>query len=142
MAIVTANDTVMVHYTGQLESGEIFDTTHGNPPAEFPLGQGMLLPQFEAALVGMNTGDKKTFTIGYEDAYGPVNKEIFYEVPKDVLPQDIPLEVGGQLTARNDQGEERPVIIAEVHDEFIIVDGNHPLAGQNLMFNVEVVEIK
>ncbi len=141
MAIVKANDTVKVHYTGETTKGDIFDTTMGADPADFPLGQGLLLPHFEEALVGMSVGEKKTFQIGSNDAYGPVNEEFFYEVPKNVLPEDIELQVGGQLTARNDAGEERPVIIAQINEETIVVDGNHPLAGQDLVFHVEVVGI-
>ena len=141
MATVKANDKVRVHYTGQLTTGEIFDTTVGFEPAEFELGQGMLLPKFEEALVGMAKGEKKSFEIGFEDAYGPVNKDIFYQVPKDVLPEDVELEVGGQLTARSEEGEERPVMIAEIGDDHIVVDANHPLAGRNLKFDVEIVEI-
>ncbi|MGY0392862.1 FKBP-type peptidyl-prolyl cis-trans isomerase [Bizionia sp. KMM 8389] len=142
MSHVKENDTVQVHYTGKLSSGQVFDSSADREPLEFTLGQGMLIPGFEKAVLEMKVNDKKTVVIDKAEAYGDVQKELFHEVKKDQLPQDIKPEVGMGLASKNPDGTEHQFRVAAVNDDHIIVDGNHPLAGQDLTFDLELVAIK
>ena len=142
MSQVKENDTVRVHYTGKLSNGQIFDSSLEREPLEITLGQGMLIPGFEKGVVNMKVNEKKTITIPVTEAYGEVQKELFHEVKRDQLPQDMTPEVGMGLASRNPDGSEVQFRVAEVHEEHIIIDANHPLAGQDLTFDLELVEIK
>lgn len=142
MSQVTGNETVKVHYTGKLDNGQIFDSSLEREPLEITLGLGQLIPGFEKGLVDMKVNEKKTITIPKEEAYGDIQKELFQEVPREHLPQDIAPEVGMGLMTQNQDGSERQLRVAEVHENHIIVDANHPLAGQNLTFDLELLEIK
>ncbi|MEO8932752.1 MAG: peptidylprolyl isomerase [Xanthomarina sp.] len=142
MSHVKENDTVKVHYTGKLSSGQVFDSSEGREPLEFTLGQGMLIPGFEKAVLEMKLNDKKTVVISKDEAYGDVQKELFHEVKKDQLPEDMAPEVGMGLASKNPDGSESQFRVAAVNEDHIIVDGNHPLAGQDLTFELELVEIK
>lgn len=142
MSQVKSNDTVAVHYTGKLTSGQIFDSSLDREPLEVTLGEGALIPGFENALIGMKANDKKTVEIAKEDAYGEVLKELFQEVQKAHLPQDMAPEVGMGLASQAPDGTEHHFRVVEVHDDHIVVDGNHPLAGQNLIFELELIAIK
>lgn len=142
MSKVKENDTVLVHYTGKLENGQVFDSSEGKDPLEIQLGQGMLIPGFEEGLIDMEVKEKKTVTVPQDKAYGDVRKELFQEVQKSELPQEIEPEVGMGLMAQNPDGSQRQLRVAEVHDEHIVIDANHPLAGHDLVFDLEVVEIK
>ena len=142
MSTVKENDTVRVHYTGKLENGQVFDSSLEREPLEITLGQGMLIPGFEKGLVDMKVNEKKTVNIPKEEAYGDVQKELFQEVSKENLPKEIKPEVGMGLMAKNPDGSERQLRVAEVKDDSIVVDANHPLAGKDLTFELEVVEIK
>ncbi|WP_179352734.1 FKBP-type peptidyl-prolyl cis-trans isomerase [Winogradskyella vidalii] len=142
MSQVKENDTVKVHYTGKLKSGQVFDSSVDREPLEFTLGQGMLIPGFEKAVIDMKVNDKKTVDIPMEEAYGDINKELFHKVEKAQLPAEITPEVGLGLASRDAQGNEHQFRIVEVNDDNVIVDGNHPLAGQELVFDLELVEIK
>ncbi|SCX88927.1 FKBP-type peptidyl-prolyl cis-trans isomerase 2 [Nonlabens sp. Hel1_33_55] len=142
MSQVQANDTVKVHYTGKLKNdGRVFDTSENREPLEAKLGQNQLIPGFEKGLTGMKVNEKKTIEIPMEEAYGDVQKELFQKVERNQLPEDIKPEVGMGLMAKNPDGTERQLRVADVKDEFIIVDANHPLAGQDLVFDLEVVGI-
>lgn len=142
MSQVKANDTVKVHYTGKLKAnGQVFDTSAEREPLEAQLGQGALIPGFEKGLVDMKVNQKKTIEIPKEEAYGEVMKELFHKVPKDQLPGEIKPEVGMGLMAQNPDGTERQLRVAQVEEDHIIVDANHPLAGQDLIFELEVVGI-
>ena len=142
MSQVQANDTVKVHYTGKLKNdGRVFDTSENREPLEAKLGQNQLIPGFEKGLTGMKVNEKKTIEIPMEEAYGDVKKELFQKVERNQLPEDIKPEVGMGLMAKNPDGTERQLRVADVKDEFIIVDANHPLAGQDLVFDLEVVGI-
>ncbi|OUS11044.1 peptidylprolyl isomerase [Nonlabens dokdonensis] len=142
MSQVKANDTVKVHYTGKLKAnGQVFDTSAEREPLEAQLGQGALIPGFEKGLVDMKVNEKKTIEIPKEEAYGEVMKELFHKVPKDQLPGEIKPEVGMGLLAQNPDGTERQLRVAQVEEDHIIVDANHPLAGQDLIFELEVVAI-
>lgn len=142
MSQVKENDTVKVHYTGKLINGQIFDSSLEREPLEVNLGQGMLIPGFEKAIIDMKVNEKKTVTIAKEEAYGVVKDELFHEVKKEQLPQDMTPEVGMGLASENPDGTENQFRITAVNEDHIIVDGNHPLAGQDLTFDLELVEIK
>ena len=142
MSQVKENDTVKVHYTGKLKDGQVFDSSLDREPLEFTLGQGMLIPGFENAVIDMKVNDKKTIEIPVSDAYGDVNKDLFHKVEKAQLPETIIPEVGLGLVSKDSNGNEHQFRIAEVKDDHIIVDGNHPLAGHELIFDLELVDIK
>lgn len=142
MSLVKENDTVKVHYTGKLKNGQVFDSSEGREPLEFTLGQGMLIPGFEKAVINMKVNDKKTVEVEMAEAYGEVKKELFHKVEKAQLPQEITPEVGLGLASRDAEGNEHQFVIAEVNEDHVIVDGNHPLAGKELVFDLELVEIK
>ena len=134
-------DLVKVHYTGKLVSGEQFDSSAGREPLEFTVGAGQMIKGFDAAIPGMSVGDKKTINIVADDGYGPRSEEAIIEFPKENVPADMKLEAGMPLTLSNQQGQPVPVIVVEVKDDVIILDANHFLAGQDLVFDVELVEI-
>ena len=141
MSQVKQNDTVKVHYTGKLIDGQIFDSSLEREPLEFTVGDGKLIPGFENAIIDMKLNDKKTVEITKEDAYGDILEELFHQVPKDQLPQDMEPEVGMGLASKGPDGVEHQFRVMEVKEDHIIVDGNHPLAGQDLVFELEVVGI-
>lgn len=142
MSTVKENDTVQVHYTGKLTNGQVFDSSLEREPLEVQLGQGQLIPGFENALVDMAVNEKKTVTIAKEDAYGDVHKELFQKVPKAELPENIKPEVGMGLVGSRPDGSQQQFVVTEVNDDHIIVDANHPLAGQDLVFDLELIAIK
>jgi FKBP-type peptidyl-prolyl cis-trans isomerase 2 len=139
---VKENNTVKVNYTGKLSDGQIFDSSEGKKPLEFTLGQGQLIPGFEKGLIDMKLNEKKTITIPKEEAYGEVNDDLKLEVKRTELPQDMTPEVGMGLVSKSPDGQERNLLVVEVNEESIVVDGNHPLAGKDLIFDLEVVAIK
>jgi FKBP-type peptidyl-prolyl cis-trans isomerase 2 len=141
MIQVTVNSTVKVHYTGKLADGEIFDTSDGKEPIEFTLGQGQLIPGFEKGLIDMKLNEKKTINMTKDDAYGEVNETLIQEVKKTDLPQDMEPKVGMGLVSKSPDGQEINLMVVEVKEETIVIDGNHPLAGRDLIFDLEVVEI-
>jgi FKBP-type peptidyl-prolyl cis-trans isomerase 2 len=139
---VKENNTVKVHYTGKLSDGQVFDSSKGKEPLEFTLGKGQLIPGFEKGLIDMTLNEKKTITVVKEEAYGAVNNDLKQEVKRSELPQDIKPEVGMGLISKSPDGQEMNLVVVEVKEESIVVDGNHPLAGKDLIFDLEVVEIK
>ena len=136
------DDIVKVHYTGKLDSGQVFDTSSNREPLEFKIGEGKLIPGFENGVIGMNLNDSKTVKIPFAEAYGEKKSELMIEVDRKQLPEELKPEVGMELVSKSQEGQEQIVKIAEVKDETIIVDANHPLAGENLTFEIELVEIK
>ena len=142
MSQVKEKDTVRVHYTGKLTDGQVFDSSLEREPLEFTLGEGMLIPGFEKAVIDMKVEEKKTVSIPKEEAYGEKLDELFQKVDKAQLPEEIKPEVGMGLVSKNPDGSERQLRIAAVNDDHIIVDANHPLAGHDLVFDLELVEIK
>ena len=138
---VTVNSKVKVHYTGKLANGEVFDTSDGKEPIEFTLGQGQLIPGFEKGLIDMKLNEKKTINMTKDDAYGEVNETLIQEVKKTDLPQDMEPKVGMGLVSKSPEGQEINLMVVEVKEETIVIDGNHPLAGRDLVFDLEVVEI-
>jgi FKBP-type peptidyl-prolyl cis-trans isomerase 2 len=142
MSQVKENNTVKVNYTGKLSNGQVFDSNAGKEPVEFTLGQGQLIPGFEKGLIDMKLNEKKTITIPENEAYGAIKEGLRQEVKRTELPQEITPEVGMGLVSKTPEGQEMNLHVVEVNEESIIVDGNHPLAGQDLIFDLEVVEIK
>lgn len=141
MSIIKDGDTVKVHYTGTLESGEIFDSSEGRDPLEFTLGSGQLIPGFEKAVMGLKVGDSTTTNIPSAEAYGEHNPEMTVTVPKEQLPEGMEPAVGMQLQLNQPDGQAIPVAITNVEGEQVTLDANHPLAGKDLTFEIEVVEI-
>lgn len=141
MSQVKEKDTVKVHYTGKLANGEVFDSSVDRDPMEFQVGSGQLIPGFENGVIDMKVNEKKTLVIPSDEAYGEPRKELVQEVPKDRLPEEIKPEVGMGLVSKTPEGQEIQLVVKEVKDEAIVVDGNHPLAGQELTFEIEVVGI-
>lgn len=141
MQKVKEGDVVKVHYTGKLVNGEQFDSSIGREPLEFTVGAGQMIKGFDAAMPGMNIGEKKTINIVPEDAYGARSEEAIIEFPKANVPADMKLEAGMPLTLSNQAGQPVPVVVVEVKEEVIILDANHFLAGQELVFDIELVEI-
>ncbi|MBN1368897.1 MAG: peptidylprolyl isomerase [Dehalococcoidaceae bacterium] len=134
-------DTVKVHYTGTLEDGSVFDSSLGRDPLEFTLGEGSVIPGFESAVNGMKIGDSKTVTIPCEQAYGQRDDNQLIEIPKSQLPENLNPAVGQQLQMQTMEGQVLVVTVTRVDDESITVDANHPLAGKDLTFKIELVEI-
>ncbi|CAK7053384.1 MAG: FKBP-type 16 kDa peptidyl-prolyl cis-trans isomerase [Desulfovibrio sp.] len=135
-------DTVIVHYTGKLADGTIFDSTEGGEALEAPLGEEMLIPGFESALLGMEPGGKKTVTIQPDDAYGERMEDLVLSLPREDAPEHMEPEPGMMVQLSMEDGEEFEAVITEVTEKEIIVDANHPLAGETLTFDIELVEIK
>ena len=141
MSQAKAGDTVKIHYTGTLNDGSQFDSSAGREPLEFTLGSGQVIPGFDKAVEGMAVGDTKSVNIPPEDAYGPRHDGMIQEVPLGALPDGLEPQVGMGLQARRPDGAMLDLTITEVGEESITVDGNHPLAGETLNFDLELVEI-
>ncbi len=138
--MVKSGDNVAVHYKGTLTDGTIFDSSEGREPLQFQVGSGMVIPGFDAGATGMSIGETKTVHIPMEDAYGNASEEMIFTFNRTDIPADIPLEIGGTLNMHNGQ-QAIPVIVREVNDATVILDANHPLAGQDLIFEIELVSI-
>ena len=141
MAQVKSGDVVKVHYTGKLTNGEQFDASTGREPLEFTVGAGQMIAGFDAALPGMKVGDKKTINIAAKDGYGETDETAIIEFPKENIPADMKLEIGQQLTLSNEQGQPFPVVVKQIQDDIVLLDANHFLAGKELVFDIELVEI-
>ena len=141
MSQAKSGDTVKIHYTGTLDDGNQFDSSVGSDPLEFTVGSGQVIPGFDSAVEGMTVGDTKTINIPAEEAYGPRHEQMIQEVPKSALPDDLEPEVGMGLQAQGPDGQVMDLTITVVEDDSITVDGNHPLAGQALNFDLELVEV-
>jgi peptidylprolyl isomerase len=149
MAQAKTGDKVKVHYTGRLEGGEVFDSSECREgdcdcetgPLEFIIGEGNVIPGFEQAIVGMNPGETKTVVIPADQAYGERMEEMVAVVDRKDIPPDLTLEVGNQLEVTQEDGHAFPVIIMEVTESTVTLDGNHPLAGRDLTFDLRLMEI-
>lgn len=135
-------DKVKVHYHGKLTNGNTFDSSDGREPLEFEIGGGMVIAGFDDGVTGMTIGEKKTVNIPADQAYGPKQEEMIMEFPKDRFPADMVPEVGQQLNMNNGSGQNFPVVIIEIKEEVVVLDANHPLAGEELVFDLELVEIE
>ncbi len=142
MQQVKSGDTVKVHYHGKLTDGTTFDSSEGREPLEFEVGSGSVIAGFDTGVTGMSVGEKKTINIPVDEAYGPKQDDLLMEFPMDRFPPDMNPEIGMQLNMSNGAGQNFPVVITEVNEDLVILDANHPLAGEDLTFDLELVEIK
>lgn len=141
MAEAKAGDTVRIHYTGTLDDNSTFDSSDDRDPLEFQLGSGQVIAGFDQAVAGMVVGEEKTVSIEPENAYGARDPNSRQPFPRDRVPDNIPLEVGTKLQLAGPDGQPIMVTVAEVSETEVILDANHPLAGQRLTFALKLVEI-
>lgn len=141
MAQAGTGDTVRVHYTGTLDDGTVFDTSSGREPLEFTIGSGQVIPGFEGAVNGMSPGDSETVKIPAEQAYGRHQEEMMLEVDRAQVPPELDPQVGERLEIKQQNGQSVPVTVTAITETLITLDGNHPLAGQALTFEIELVEV-
>ncbi len=137
---INNGDTVRVHYTGTLDDGTVFDSSRDREPLEFTMGDGMLIPGFETALLGLSVGDTNKTTISPDDAYGQPSDELILTVPRDQVPGHITPEAGLMLQVETENGM-MDVLITDVTEQQVVLDANHPLAGESLTFEIEVLEV-
>lgn len=138
--MIKEGSTVDVHYTGKLNTGEVFDSSIGKDPLVFTVGTGQLIPGFENALIGKNIGDKITVNIPPVDAYGEIREDLYVKVPNEQLPG--PVTLGQALQAQAPNGSAISVTVKEINEGHVIIDGNHPFAGKELIFDIEVIDVK
>jgi FKBP-type peptidyl-prolyl cis-trans isomerase 2 len=141
VALAKAGDTVQVHYTGKLDDGTVFDSSMGGEPIEFVLGEHHVIPGFEDGVTGMEVGETKTILIPSDQAYGPHMDEMVLTIPRDQVPPHITLGLGEMLELRQPTGEALTVRITELTEASVTLDGNHPLAGEDLTFDLQLAAI-
>ncbi len=141
MAKIKEGDTVKVHYTGTIADGTVFDTSKQREPLEFTIGEGKLIPGFENAVLGMNVGDSSKVTIPSDQAYGDKRDDMVIDVDRSQIPPEIKPEVGQQLQIQQKDGSSLPVVVTDITEQTVQLDANHPLAGEDLIFEIEVVEV-
>ena len=141
MAQAKTGDTVKVHYTGKLDDGTIFDTSADREPLEFTIGKGQLIPDFEQAVIGMNPEESKTIQIPADNAYGPYREDMVVKIGRNQLPAEIEPKVDQKLQMRHSNGQSTVVTVIEVSESQVTLDGNHPLAGKDLTFDIRLTEI-
>jgi peptidylprolyl isomerase len=141
MTQVKPGDTVRIHYKGTLPDGATFDSSEGRDPLEFVVGSGQIIPGLDTALPGMSVGDTKTVEVPADQAYGQPDPNARQAVPRAEIPDDIPLDLGTQLQVQTPQGQVMPVTVVEVTESEVTLDANHPLAGRDLIFDIELVAI-
>ena len=134
-------DKVKVHYTGKLNDGTVFDSSKDREPLEFTIGEGQIIPGFEKTVIGMNPGDAKTETIPVDEAYGPHREEMVMEVGRERFPDNLEPDVGQKLQMNRQDGQTIMVTVTKVSEANVTLDANHPLAGKNLTFDIQLVEI-
>jgi peptidylprolyl isomerase len=138
-----SGDTVIVHYKGTLTDGELFDSSAGRDPLSFELGSGQVIKGFDEGVTGMEIGEKKTINIPSHEAYGDINEELVINFDRNDIPADVPLEIGTTLNMHQEgNGQVIPVIVREVSESTVVLDANHPLAGKDLIFELELVAIQ
>ncbi len=142
MQQVKNGDTIKVHYHGKLTDGTTFDSSEGREPLKFEVGSGAVISGFDEGVEGMSVGEKKTLNIAAEEAYGEVQEDLFMEFPLDRFPKDTKPEVGAVLNMSNGDAQQFPVVIVEVKEDSVILDANHPLAGKDLVFDIELIGIE
>jgi peptidylprolyl isomerase len=139
---IKEGDVVHVHYTGKLQSGEVFDSSEGQDPLQVTIGQGKIIPGFERALIGMQSGEKKTFDLTPQQAFGERRDDLVHVIERKQVPPDINLEVGMQLALEGKDQEPIPAQVVDLSESTVTLDTNHPLAGKAITFAVDVVDIK
>jgi peptidylprolyl isomerase len=138
MAQAKQGDTVRVHYTGTLDDGTIFDSSQGRDPLEFTIGQGRVIPGFEQAVVGMGLGESRMAQIPVDQAYGPRDEHMVLEIDRQQVPEDVELEIGDQIQLRRRDGGTSIVTVTAMTESNVTLDGNHPLAGEDLTFDIKL----
>ncbi len=145
MAQAKEGDTVKIHYTGKLENGKVFDTSIDSDPLQFTIGANQIIPGFEKSVTGMEIDESKTITIPTDEAYGPHREEMVFNIPIDQFPSDIEPKIGQQLqlSQANDQatGQTMIAIVTQISESHVTIDANHPLAGETLIFDIQLIEI-
>lgn len=141
MTEAKTGDTVSLHYKGTLDDGSIFDSSEGREPLEFTVGSGQIISGLDSAIPGMKVGDEKTVKIAPENAYGAHNPDAQQTVPRTQLPDNVALEVGMQLQGQTEDGQVMSVTIVSFSQDEVILDANHPLAGKNLTFEIQLTSI-
>jgi FKBP-type peptidyl-prolyl cis-trans isomerase 2 len=141
MASAAAGDTVRIHYTGRLDDGTVFDSSEGREPLEFTLGSGQVIPGFDSAVTGMDVDQLKTVTIPPDEAYGPHRADLMLPVSRSRLPEGIDPHLGERLQMSSADGQTFQVTVAETHSDRLVLDANHPLAGQSLTFDIQLVSV-
>lgn len=140
MKKVQEGDEIRVHYTGKLEDGTVFDSSKDREPLQFKVGSGMMIKGFDEAVRGMEIGESKTAQISSDNAYGEHNDQMIVRLSKDKFPEHIKPEVGQQLSMQSQEGQPIPVVVTDIENDEVTLDANHPLAGKDLVFEIEVVE--
>jgi peptidylprolyl isomerase len=141
MTQVKQGDTVKVHYTGKLEDGTVFDTSRSRHPLQFTIGKGQVIAGFEQAIIGMNPGESKTMTVSVEQAYGQRRQDMIVTVQRDQLPPDLNPAVGQRLELTQADDQTVLVTVTAMNDTTLTLDANHPLAGKDLAFDIELLKI-
>jgi peptidylprolyl isomerase len=141
MSTAKQGDTVHVHYTGRLDDGTVFDSSNGREPLEFTIGEGQVIPGFEQAVDGMAVGEKAAAQVPPEKAYGPRSDQLVLNVQRERFPDSVAPEVGQRFTMTTEDGQQVPVTVTETASESVTIDANHPLAGKELTFDLELVKI-
>ncbi|MBN2072199.1 MAG: peptidylprolyl isomerase [Candidatus Krumholzibacteriota bacterium] len=141
MSVVRQGDTIRVHYTGRLTDGTVFDSSEGRQPLEFTVGENQVIPGFDAGVVEMSPGDSKEVSIAADQAYGPSRPDLMLEIDRGQIPSEIELKKGLQLEMSQQDGERLIVTVTRFTDKSVTLDANHPLAGKDLVFEIELVEI-
>jgi peptidylprolyl isomerase len=141
MTEAKSGDTVRLHYKGTLDDGSTFDSSEGRDPLEFTVGSGQIISGLDRAIPGMKVGDEKTVRIEADDAYGAHNPSARQAVPRANIPANIPIEVGMQLQAQTENGQMMTVVVAEISEDEVVLDANHPLAGKALTFEIQLTGI-
>ncbi len=141
MTDAKAGDTVRIHYAGTLEDGTTFDSSAGRDPLEFTVGSGQIIPGLDRAIPGMAVGDTKVVEVPHMEAYGPHNPEARQAIPRETVPADLPVDPGTRLAMRTQDGRDVSVTVVEATETELVLDANHPLAGKDLTFEIELVEI-
>jgi peptidylprolyl isomerase len=141
MAEANSGDTVKINYTGKLNDGTVFDSSEGRDPLEFVIGENTIIPTLESSVIGMNIGDKATVEVTAENAYGPHQPDAIQTVERSMIPAEVELAVGAQLQATAPDGQVLVLTVSSIEDTTVTLDGNHPLAGQDLTFDIELMEV-
>lgn len=142
MSTVKQGDTVKVHYVGKFKDGQVFDTSKDREPLEFTIGSGQVIKGFEDAVDGMTQGESKVVDVPAGDAYGDVRPDLVIQVPKSQIPPDLNVEAGQQLQMQTKDGQQIPVVVVETTEEKVVIDANHPMAGKDLTFEIELLEVQ
>jgi peptidylprolyl isomerase len=141
MVQANSGDTVKITYTGKLNDGTVFDSSEGRDPLEFVIGENTIIPTLEASVIGMNIGDKATVEVTAENAYGPHQPDAIQTVQRSMIPAEVELAIGAQLQATAPDGQVLVLTVASIEATTVTLDGNHPLAGQDLTFDIELMEV-